>query len=140
MDGLLVLVSADQIFTVVQQLLPAQLPLFIEKPPGLTPEQTKTLIELADKHATLTMVGYNRRFYSVFQKGLDLIHQYGSLRGVSVEGHERFWKIARRPLSQEIRENWIYANSTHTIDLLRFFGGEIKSINSFSKSLRQLSL
>ena len=136
-DGLLVLVSADQIFTVVKQLLPAQLPLFIEKPPGLAPEQTKILTELADKHKTQTMVGYNRRFYSVFQKGLDLIHQYGSLRGVSVEGHERFWKITDLPLSHEIRENWIYANSTHTIDLLRLFGGEVVSVHSVHKNVQE---
>ena len=34
-------------------------------------------------------------------------------------------------------ESWIYSNSTHTIDLLRFFGGEIKRINTLSKSLKE---
>jgi predicted dehydrogenase len=36
-----------------------------------------------------------------------------------------------------IRENWIYANSTHTVDLLRFFAGEPKIINTLSKSFNE---
>jgi len=33
--------------------------------------------------------------------------------------------------------NWIYANSTHTIDLLRFFGGEYNKIYTLKKSFKQ---
>jgi predicted dehydrogenase len=46
-------------------------------------------------------------------------------------------KIADRDIPDEIRQNWIYGNSTHTIDLLRFFGGEITAINAHSKSLKE---
>ena len=35
-------------------------------------------------------------------------------------------------MTTRIYKNWLYANSIHTIDLLRFFGGEIKKIKSFS--------
>ena len=42
-DGIMVLVSANQIYEVTLALLPEGIPLFIEKPPGLYPEQTKTL-------------------------------------------------------------------------------------------------
>ena len=136
-DALMVLVSANQIFQVTKELIPTGIPLFIEKPPGLMPEQTKTLVELAEKHGTKNMVGYNRRYYSIFHKGIELINQNGGLLGLAVEGHERFWKIAEGAVPDEVRENWVYANGTHTIDLLRFFGGEIKSISSLSKSLKE---
>ncbi len=136
-DGIMVLVSANQIYDVAVNLIPAGIPLFLEKPPGLIPEQTKTLTGLANKHGTKNMVGFNRRYYSIFHKGIELIDQSGGLLGLAVEGHERFWKIAARHISRDLRENWIYANSTHTIDLLRFFGGKIKNINMCSKKYKQ---
>lgn len=137
LDGLMILVSVNQIFDITKKMIPAQIPLFLEKPPGLMPGQTKTLVELAEKHGTKNMVGYNRRYYSIFHKGIELINQNGGLLGLAVEGHERFWKIAEGAVPDEVRENWVYANGTHTIDLLRFFGGEIKSISSLSKSLKE---
>ncbi len=136
-DGLIVLVSADQIFDVTKKLLPTQIPIFIEKPPGLFPEQTEALTNLAEKYGTKNMVGYNRRYYSIFHKGLEIINKHGQLCGVAVEGHERFWKIANRSIPQKIRENWIYANSTHTIDLLRLFGGNIKKINAKKNNVKE---
>ena len=135
-DALLVFVSADQIFSLTKELIPLQIPLFIEKPPGLIPEQTNTLSKLAEKHGTKNMVGYNRRFYSIFHKGIEIIKNSGRLLGVSVEGHERFWKVVNRK-PQNILDNWLYANGTHTIDLLRFFGGEITSFNTISKSFKE---
>ena len=134
-DALLVFVSADQIFSLTEELIPQQIPLFIEKPPGLVPEQTNTLSKLAEKHGTKNMVGYNRRFYSIFHKGIEIIKKSGRLLGISVEGHERFWKVANQK-PKNILDNWLYANSTHTIDLLRFFGGEIKCLNTLSKSIK----
>jgi predicted dehydrogenase len=92
---------------------------------------------LANNYGTKNMVGYNRRYYSIFNKGIKLINKYGPLLGVSIEGHERFWNIENAEFSELILKNWIYANSTHTIDLLRFFGGEIKSISTYSKKLKK---
>lgn len=136
-DGVMVLVSADQIYDVAFNLIPTGIPFFLEKPPGLIPEQTKTLVKMSDKHRTKNMVGYNRRYYSIFHKGIELINQNKGLLGIAIEGHERFWKIADRDMPNEIRENWIYSNSTHTIDLLRLFGGEVEQINTLTNSVKE---
>jgi predicted dehydrogenase len=136
-DGIMVLVSANQIYDVALNLIPTGIPLFLDEPPGLIPEQTKALTGLANNHGTKNMVGFNRRYYSIFHKGIELINQNGGLLGVAVEGHERFWKIVDRDIPNEIRENWIYANSTHTIDLLRLFGGEVEQINALKKSVKE---
>jgi predicted dehydrogenase len=133
----MVLVSANQIYDVALNLIPTGIPLFLEKPPGLIPEQTKALTGLANNHGTKNMVGFNRRYYSIFHKGIELINQNGGLLGVAVEGHERFWKIVGTDMPAKIRENWIYANSTHTIDLLRLFGGEVNKINTLKKSVKK---
>jgi len=135
-NALMILVSANQLYEVTQKIIPRQIPLFIEKPPGIVPEQTKSLAEMSNKYGTKNMVGFNRRYYSIFHKGIELIIQNGGLLGVTVEGHERFWKVTGGDIPNEIQENWIYANSTHTIDLLRLFGGTIKKINTISNSIK----
>ena len=135
LDGIIILVSADQIFSVTKKLLKYKIPLFIEKPPGLNLKETKILSKLAKKYKTLNMVCLNRRFYSIFKKGIDIIKKKGKILGINIEGHERFWKIKK--INKKIIKSWLYANSIHTIDLLRFFGGEVhKSIN-FSNSIKQ---
>ena len=58
--------------------------------------------------------------YEFFKKGKKIIEEHGKLLGFGVEGHERFWKVNDR-LRPEIRQKWLYANATHTIDLLSFF-------------------
>lgn len=134
-DGLMVLVSADQIFNVTSSLIPLKIPLFIEKPPGLSINESKQLSNLSVKYNTRNMVGFNRRYYTHFHKGLKIIEDAGGLLGLSITGHERFWKITRENTQENIRENWFYANSTHTIDLLRFFGGKIAHQQSFKNSI-----
>lgn len=137
LDGIMILVSAEKIFKITKELIPCKIPLFIEKPAGLNPEETKILLSLSNEYKTINQVGYNRRFYSIFHKGLHLIDQIGGLIGIGVEGHERFWKIPKEDFSQKELENWFYANSTHSIDLLRLFGGEIDQINTFKKSITE---
>ncbi len=134
-DALMILVNEDQMFPVASQAISYGVPLFIEKPAGLTPEENRKLAELAKAKGIGTMVGFNRRYYSIFHKGMDMIRQHGPLLGVSIEGHERMWRVREgKKFSESVLQEWIYANSTHTIDLLRFFGGEIKSISSIAHS------
>jgi len=136
LDALIITVSVDQMYQLVKDLIPYKIPLFIEKPPGIVPEETKVLVELANKYDVINMVGYNRRYYSIFHKGIEIINNNGKLLGITIEGHERFWnKIDTLP--KLIKQNWIYANSTHTLDLLRFFAGEPKTINTLSKSYNE---
>ena len=132
-DALLVLVSADQIYNTCCQIIPLGLPLFLEKPPGLSAAETWRLAQLADGANIQTMVGYNRRYYSIFHKGLDIIKRHGSLLGVLVEGHERMGQIRKNGShSEHVLSHWLYANATHTIDLLRLFGGEIGQLKTLT--------
>lgn len=125
-DALLLLVSADSMFAVTRAALNTGLPLFVEKPAGLTPSESGELASINRSRAVRTMVGYNRRYYSVFHDGIEIIQRHGPLLGVMVEGHERIGAVrAAGRHGENVLSAWIFANSTHTIDLLRFFGGEV---------------
>jgi predicted dehydrogenase len=132
-EGLLVLVSPEQMYSVSLEALECGVPVFIEKPPGMLPGEAWRLAETARVNNISTLVGFNRRFYSVFQKGCEIIKEHGPLLGLLVEGHERILDIRKRRLRPEgMLSTWLYANAIHTIDLLRFFGGEIEEMHALA--------
>jgi predicted dehydrogenase len=137
-DALMVLVSVDQIYDTVRSAMRFRLPVFIEKPAGLTPGESAHLAQLAESLGLRTMVGYNRRHYSIFRTGLDIVSSRGPLMGVLVEGHERMAAVRRAGKHpQQVLASWLYANATHTIDLLRFFGGEAKEVHCLTHRYRE---
>jgi predicted dehydrogenase len=135
-DGILNLVSAENLYLISDYILKLKVPIFIEKPPGLNFQDSKKLSNLANKYQTPNMVGYNRRFYSIFHEGLKKIKNKGRLLGINITGHERFWKINKdTDVSPILKNNWLYANGSHTVDLIDFFGGEIETYHLEKYSL-----
>ena len=133
-DGIMILVSADQIYKTAKKVMKFKIPLFLEKPPGLSIKEVTTLAKLSEKFKTPNIVGFNRRYYSSFEKGLNLIKKNGKLLNIMIEGHERIWTFNKK-IKKNIKKKWLYANCIHTIDLLRFFGGDIKTVYSLRKRL-----
>ncbi len=137
-DALMLFVSAENMAAVASDVMRFGLPLFIEKPAGLSPEENAALAERAERMGVRAMVGFNRRFYSVFHKGLAVIRDAGPLLGVFVEGHERFWRVRDAGAYPEsVMDAWMFANGVHTVDLLRFFGGEALVVRSVVHSHRE---
>tara|TARA_B100001093_G_scaffold333222_1_gene318199 strand:+ start:459 stop:1391 length:933 start_codon:yes stop_codon:yes gene_type:complete len=132
LDLIIILVSPDQTFKVTQNLAKFGITLLIEKPPGLNVNQSLKLVQLSKKFNTKIFVSLNRRFFSNFKKGMKMARDHGGIKNIIIEGHERFWKIKNK--SDKVLRNWIYANSIHTIDLLRHFGGDIKAVKKLMKS------
>ncbi len=129
-DAVLILVTIENVGKVGLDCARRGIPLFIEKPPGLSVEETKKIKQVAEENNTKTMVAFNRRFMSTMVKAKELI---GDLKGINVEAPERFLDIIESgENSKEAMDAWIYANGTHCIDLMRFFGGDVKEIISFS--------
>ena len=123
-DAYLVLVSPENNFKIAKKLIQKNKIFFIEKPPALNFRDMSELSNLCNKFKSKNMVGLNRRYYSIFEKGLKLILNKGDLLGVAIEGHERFWNVIKTK-NNLIKNHWKYVNSIHTVDLLRFFGGKI---------------
>jgi len=134
LDCLAVLVSAENMFSTLKKVISFKIPFFFEKPAGLNFKEIQILAKLAKKNKVKNMVGLNRRFYSGFKQGIDFLNKKGGIKGILIEGHERFWKIKKQTINTKVYKNWLFANSIHTIDLLRFFGGEIKTLKSFSNN------
>ncbi len=136
LDGILITVSAENMFKICNDLLPLKIPLFIEKPPALSLAEMDTLVNTSLLYKTPNMVGFNRRFYSIFHKGLKKINEYGGLVALNIEGHERFW-LYEDSLDPEVKNSWIYANSSHTIDFIDFFVGDLENLYVNSNSIQK---
>ena len=130
--ALLIVVSADQSYSVIKDIIKFKKPFFCEKPAGSTLKESRYLKSLSIKFKTLNMVGFNRRYYSVIKTGLDIINKNGGIRAINVEGHERYW-IIKSIINKKLRKKWALVNNIHMVDLLLFFGGAIKKYSIFSK-------
>ncbi|TLX80360.1 MAG: Gfo/Idh/MocA family oxidoreductase, partial [Thaumarchaeota archaeon] len=133
-DFFTVLVTPENNHQILKQIIPFKKPILIEKPITFSSKELLVIIELNKKFRTPIMIAMNRRFYSVFHKGLDYLKSKKTkLDAVVIEAPERFSDINLPKFSQVVRKNWMFSNSIHCVDLIRFFGGDIEKIetNSF---------
>lgn len=84
-------------------------------------------------------VAYNRRFYSSVDQARKLIAEDGGLTSFNFEFTE--WSHTITPLvkSPGVKENWLFANSSHVIDLAFFIGGIPEKMACFSQKAREIS-
>lgn len=131
-DAVFVLVSILHTAEVAASFIAAGIPTFIEKPPGLYTEETRRLAALARERGALVMVGLNRRFYSTLLQGRQLLLEAGPVRSVAVEAQgepQQAWQ--HHP--PEVVRRWCAANDIHALDLLRFFGGEVRRVQALQR-------
>lgn len=133
-DALGIFVNVDQILPVTLDCLDAKVPLLVEKPIGLDPSESRTLVAKAKQTRSPVMVALNRRFIGPIAKAKAVMAEHGGFTAVLVKGHERYdvVKSINRYTEAQL-ERWVYLNSIHVIDLLRFFGGDVKSVTSMSR-------
>lgn len=117
LDAIWLLTPWEQNNSILQELIPYQIPIFAEKPVGLTTGEIQKLIDLQNEFQTKIQIGHNRRFYD-FIPALRNKIESGTLRSVSVEIPE-----TTGHLSKESKEFlWIH-NSSHVVDLLYYLVG-----------------
>ncbi len=135
-DAVFVLVSMLAAADVAADFIRAGVPTFLEKPPGLYTWQTRELAELARQHGTPAMVGVNRRFYSSHIRGREILLEVGPVHSVTVEAHEDVERVrTRSKFPPEVVRRWSAANGIHALDLLRFFGGDVASIEAVQRTV-----
>jgi predicted dehydrogenase len=123
-DAIWISVAASAMADTARQFAALGLPLFLEKPVGLSLEETKAATAAI---SSPNMVGLNRRFYEVVHCGLKQLSEAGQLRAIEVHMPE---DVSRLPDKHSglVRRQWQYANSIHLIDLFRFFAGEATQV------------
>jgi predicted dehydrogenase len=130
-DGVLVLVSADQISKVSIKIAKYRIPMFIEKPIGLNMREVIKIKNILNKNKIKNLIGFNRRCYSNFQYIKKNSKKFGQLCGFKIECNERYWFL-KKIIKKKLLQNWLYVNSCHVIDLMTFLFGDLVSIKKIS--------
>jgi virulence factor len=130
-QAVFVLPSVMHTVEVATQCLDRGLHVFVEKPPGLQAEQTRELARLARQHNTLSMVGFNRRFHPLVTAAREVMASSGPPSAIIAE----WWKPLLmndmgRSFPVPVLERLLAVTTIHSVDLLRFLGGEVDEVRA----------
>ena len=123
LDGIIICVDVNSMFFVTRKIIPLKIPMLIEKPIALNFPQAEILSNLYKKYKTPNLIALNRRYYSIFHKVIKFV-KIRDYKGFLIEGHEHILRLTK--INKKTLDNWIFANSIHTINLITFFGMEKK--------------
>jgi predicted dehydrogenase len=131
-DGVWVLVSVPATFRVAGDCLRRGFDTLLEKPPGLTTDETRELAELAERHGRRAMVAFNRRFNPWVLEARRRLAAAGSARPAVIlsEYHKGPGQYANYP--PEVNRRWIGVDAIHALDLLRHIGGDVRAVRARS--------
>lgn len=106
--------------------------IFCEKPGFLYPEECATVLEAAKEKKAQVYLAYNRRFFASVLKAQEIIEEDGGVTSFNFEFTEWGHVIQNLNKPKDDLENWMYANSSHVIDLAFFLGGNPVQMNCFT--------
>ena len=101
----------------------------MEKPPGYNRMQAQEILHDARTKNRRVFVGLNRRLLSGSQAAINNLAENPSPRFIHVQDQQSLEQAKAIGHLDIVVQNWMYANSIHLVDYLRFFGrGTITSI------------
>lgn len=128
MDAVYIVVPPHQLYDLAIYCLKKGLNVFVEKPPGITYEQTKNMALTAKKYGCKTMVGFNRRFIPLMRKVRAIVEK----RGPIIQCAATFYKnmVGAWLPYYEGAVDILTCDAIHAVDTLRWMGGEVKTVAS----------
>lgn len=126
LDGVLVLVEPDRLFRAAKDVMMRGLPVFMEKPAGISAHQANSLVRISREQGVICAVGMNRRHVPLVQKVMKRMQEVTTL--TQVDGV--FFK------NSDIQHSWDYASAygtdgVHALDLVRYLAqGEVTDCSS----------
>ncbi len=106
--------------SVLEKLLPMGIPIFTEKPPGVTVAQAERLAELAQQYKTMNYVAFNRRAMPGLLHLKHWADENGPIRYMRAEMFR----------SQRMEPEFGVGTAIHPLDCLRFLGGEVSEVET----------
>ncbi len=125
LDAVYIVMGPELLDPIVTDALAAGHNVFIEKPPGMSAAQTRRWAALADEHACLTCVGFQRRFNPLAVAARDRIAETSEIQYAVATFHKHTpdW-------STQLHDDVI-----HMIDFLSWAGGGIEGVDGYHGQL-----
>lgn len=117
-DAAIVALPVDRLAGVALALAQAGVPrILLEKPGALRPDDLDPVCAAARDTGSQVFVAYNRRFFAAVAEARRRIAASDAVLSFSFEFCENADQIAGLPTSDDIKQHWVIANSSHVIDL-----------------------
>jgi predicted dehydrogenase len=121
-DAVYILMPPHQLFDLVIECLARKRHVFVEKPPGVTSEQTRSMARAAERSGCLTMVAFNRRFIPAARAAKARVAERGPL----TQCVATFYKhMLGAPPYYGGAIDVLTCDAIHAVDALRWMGGEV---------------
>lgn len=121
-DLIYCMVQPSATAALVEKLLPLGIPIFTEKPPGVTVTQAQRLATLAEEHKAISYVAFNRRRMPGLQQLTGWVKDNGKLRYVRAE-------MLR---DKRLENDFGVTTAIHALDFLRCLCGNVKELQTLS--------
>jgi len=100
--------------------------LFIEKPPGANSDETRQILEAAEKHKVWVMVGLQRRFTAVNREAIRLVNAKGPVSLATTTFNKQLFSDGKEFTTT------LWNDLVHVVDLLRYMaGGEPTEVTAY---------
>ena len=126
-EAIICLTQPSATFGVLAQILPRSLPVFTEKPPGISIDQAERLAALAEDYGVLTHVAFNRRRAPEIERLKRWCDENGPLRYLRAE----MFRNRRR------EADFAIGTAIHPLDCLGYLGGEVVELETHHKPYAQ---
>ncbi len=119
-DGVIVCVSPESSLLIAKKLSKFEGKILFEKPVGLNLKQTEEINNIFKRKKNI-FVALNRRFYQSVLSAKTLLQNSKEKKVISIYDQENTLAAKKNGHHPLTIKNWMYANSIHLVDLIKFF-------------------
>ncbi len=124
-DGVYVLMPPHHLFDIAHHVLSNGINLFLEKPPGVTADQTRHLAHTAETNGCVSLVGFNRRYIPLMQQCKNMVLDHG---GPVIQAMSSFYKWHAAGPYYNGAIDILSCDAVHAVDTLRYIGGDVAKV------------
>jgi len=128
LDAIYIVMPPHQLYDLVIYCLSRGLNVFIEKPPGISLEQTRNMALVAKRNECLTMVAFNRRYIPLMRRVRSIVEE----RGPIMQCMATFFKnmVGQEHPYYQGAADVLTCDAIHAVDTLRWMAGEVERVAS----------
>jgi len=133
LDAVYIVMPPHQLYDLVISCLNEGLNVFIEKPPGISLEQTRNMAHVAKKNGCLTMVAFNRRYIPLMRSARSIVEE----RGPIIQCMATFFKntVGQEHPYYQGAVDVLTCDAIHAVDTLRWMAGEVERVAGSVRSI-----
>jgi len=127
-DAVYIIMPPHHLYDIVVYCLRKGLNVFIEKPPGVSLYQTKSMAILAKRYGCKTMVGFNRRFIPLIRKVREIVEKKGPIVQAVATFYKHYFSEIIPYYDGAV--DILTCDAIHAVDMLRWMCGEPVTVAS----------